>query len=203
LDTGPARTGETGNVSCLALFVGFSRIGLAGFGGVLPWARRLLVERECWLTAEGFNTLLGLCQFLPGPNVVNLAVVVGRNFQGVRGAIAAPLGLLAGPVAIVLVLGWLYDAYGALPLAQAMLQGISAVGGGLLIAMSWRMAVAVKEKRWFLPFALLAFVAIAVCHWPLLLVMPTLLLGSAALAWWRLVVQERLQQAAEKSGGAA
>ena len=64
-----------------ALFRGFSRVGLSGFGGVLPWARRLLVETEAWLTAEEFNVLLGLCQFLPGPNVVNLAVAEGSRVK--------------------------------------------------------------------------------------------------------------------------
>lgn len=167
---------------CLALFVGFSRIGLAGFGGVLPFARRLLVEREHWLTPEDFNTLLGLCQFLPGPNVVNLAVVVGRSFRGAAGALAAATGLLAGPFMIVLLLGWLYDHYGSLPWAQAMLRGISAVGGGLLVAMSWRMAQAIRDKAWFLPFAGLAFVAIAGLQWSLLRVMLGLLLVTVALA---------------------
>ena len=85
------------------------------------------------MTAEEFNAQLGLCQFLPGPNVINLAVVVGKRYQGVAGAIVAPLGLLAGPFAIVLLLAMLYDRYGSLPLAQSMLRGIAAVGCGLLV----------------------------------------------------------------------
>ena len=94
-----------------ALFLAFSSVGLSGFGGVLPFARRMLVEERQWMTAEEFNAQLGLCQFLPGPNVVNLAVVVGKRYQGALGAIVAPVGLLAGPLAIVLVLALLYDAY--------------------------------------------------------------------------------------------
>src|SRR5574343_2093802 len=104
-----------------ALFLGFSRVGLSGFGGVLPWARRLLVDTERWLTAEEFNVLLGLCQFLPGPNVVNLAVAVGVRCCGWRGAVAGALGLMMVPVLIALLLGLLYQHYGELPAVQSML----------------------------------------------------------------------------------
>lgn len=160
------------------LFAGFSQVGLSGFGGVLPFARRLLVEERQWLTAEEFNSLLGLCQFLPGPNVVNLAVVVGRRFCGAGGAIVAPLGLLAGPVAIVLVLGALYDRYGTLPMAKDILRGIGLVGAGLLLAMSWRMGKAIKQPLRYLPFAVAAFLMIAWLRWPL----PWVMLGLATLS---------------------
>ena len=169
-----------------ALFRGFSRVGLSGFGGVLPWARRLLVETEGWLTAEEFNVLLGLCQFLPGPNVVNLAVAVGVRCCGWRGAVAGALGLMLGPFLIALVLGLLYDRYGEQPAVQSMLHGITLVGAGLIIATGIRMGMNVKNRAIYLPFAAIAFVAIALLHWPL----PAVMLGGAALtialSWWRL-----------------
>ncbi len=165
-------------VSLAALFFGFSKIGLSGFGGVLPFARHYLVDTGRWMTAEEFNQQLGLCQFLPGPNVVNLAVVVGRRYGGLAGACLAPFGLLAGPVAIVLLLALLYDAYGALPQAQAMLRGIAAAGSGLLFAMAFRMALAIKRKPFFLPFTVLVFAAIALLRWPL----PAVMLAGIALS---------------------
>ena len=169
-----------------ALFLGFSRVGLSGFGGVLPWARRLLVETEGWLSAEEFNVLLGLCQFLPGPNVVNLAVAVGVRFCGWRGAVAGAIGLMLGPFVVALVLGVLYGLYGELPAVQSMLHGITLVGAGLIIATGIRMGLNVKNRAVYLPFAAAAFVAIALLHWPL----PAVMLGGAtltiALSWWRL-----------------
>lgn len=168
------------------LFLGFSSVGLSGFGGVLPFARRMLVEQRRWMTAEEFNTQFGLCQFLPGPNVVNLAVVVGKRHGGLAGAIVAPLGLLAGPLVIVLLLAMLYDRYGELPVVQSMLRGIAAAGAGLLFAMAWRMGSALRDKRYFLPFAVLVVVAIAGLRWPMLWVMLGGLLLSGAVAWWRL-----------------
>lgn len=169
-----------------ALFLGFSSVGLSGFGGVLPFARRMLVDEKRWMTSEEFNAQLGLCQFLPGPNVVNLAVVVGKRYQGLGGAIVAPLGLLAGPFAIVLLLALLYDRYGSLPLAQGILRGIAAVGCGLLFAMAWRMGMAIRDKPIFLPFTALTVSAIAFFRWPMPLVMLAGLALSGGLAYWKL-----------------
>ncbi len=169
-----------------ALFLGFSSVGLSGFGGVLPFARRMLVDVQQWMTAEEFNAQLGLCQFLPGPNVVNLAVLVGKRYRGIAGAIVAPLGLLTGPFVIVLLLALLYDRYGNLPLAQSMLRGIAAAGCGLLFAMAWRMGMAIKDKPLFLPFTALTVAAIAGLRWPMPVVMVAGLLLSGGLAWWKL-----------------
>ena len=178
-------------VTLAALFFGFSKIGLSGFGGVLPFARHYLVETSRWMTAEEFNQQLGLCQFLPGPNVVNLAVVVGRRYGGLAGAIVAPFGLLAGPVAIVLLLAMLYDAYGTLPEAQRMLRGIAAAGSGLLFAMAFRMAMAIRQKPWFLPFTLLVFIAIALLRWPLPAVMLAGIAVAGAVAYGLLKKEEK------------
>jgi chromate transporter len=169
-----------------ALFLGFSSVGLSGFGGVLPFARRMLVEERRWMSADEFNTQLGLCQFLPGPNVVNLAVVVGKRYQGLPGAIVAPAGLMAGPFLVVLVLALLYDRWGSLPLAQDMLRGIAAAGCGLLFAMAWRMGMALKDKPFFVPFSLLTVAAIAWLRWPMPWVMVAGLVLSGGVAYWRL-----------------
>ena len=138
------------------------------------------------MTAEEFNAQLGLCQFLPGPNVINLAVLVGKRQAGLAGAVVAPLGLLAGPMLIVLILALLYDRYGNLPLAQSMLRGIAAVGCGLLFAMAWRMGMAIKDKPAFLPFTILVVAAIAWLRWPMPLVMLAGLMVSGGVAFWRL-----------------
>lgn len=180
------QAGSKGRPDLRALFLGFSSVGLSGFGGVLPFARRMLVDERRWMTAEEFNAQLGLCQFLPGPNVINLAVVVGKRYQGLFGAIVAPLGLMAGPLAIVLLLALFYDAYGSLPQAQGMLRGIAAVGCGLLFAMAWRMGMAIKDKPWFLPFTVLVVVAIAGMRWPMPWVMLAGLILSGGVAYWRL-----------------
>src|SRR5882672_10469910 len=122
-DTPPA-------VTLGALFLGFLKMGISGFGGVLPWARRIVVEERKWLTPHEFTELLGLCQFLPGPNVVNLSVCVGARFRGVAGSLTAFAGLMLPPLAVVLCLGELYMRYGQLEVVHAALRGIAAAAAG-------------------------------------------------------------------------
>jgi len=123
----------------LQLFISFSKIGMSGFGGVLPWARRTLVERDKILTSEEFSAILGICQIVPGPNIVNLAVCVGSRFGGARGAAASVLGLTLGPISLVMVLAVLYDHYSYLDAVKGLLRGISAVGVGLIASTGFKM----------------------------------------------------------------
>lgn len=174
-----------------ALFLGFSRAGLSGFGGVLPWARRLLVDNEGWLSPEEFNVLMGLCQFLPGPNIINLAVAVGVRFCGWRGALAGALGLMLGPFLVSLSLGLLYATYGELPAVQALLHGVTLVGTGLVIATGIRMGINLKEPKLYGIFVVAAFVVIVFLHWPLPLVMIGGALVTVSLSWWRLSREAR------------
>src|SRR5437870_13228556 len=90
--------------SLLGLFVAFAKMSLAGFGGVLVWARRGIVEQHRWMTAEEFNETFALCHFLPGPNIVNLSVVFGSRFGGLAGGLAAFAGLIGPPMLIAIVL---------------------------------------------------------------------------------------------------
>ncbi len=112
---------------------------MSGFGGVLPWAHRTIVEQEKWLSSEEFNAMLGICQIVPGPNIVNLAVCVGSRFSGARGAFAAVLGLTLGPICIVLLLALLYAHFSYLETVKGVLRGISAVGVGLIASTGIKM----------------------------------------------------------------
>lgn len=168
------------------LFFGFLRASLSGFGGVLPWARRLIVEERRWMSAEDFNAAFSLCQFLPGPNIVNFSVVFGSRFRGAPGAVVALLGLLGPPVAIVLVLGVLYARFGDIEVLQRVLAGLAAAAAGLVIATAAKMAMPLVRRRpGPAPFVALAvFAAIGVLRWPLPWVVAAVLPVAIALAWW-------------------
>lgn len=143
-----------------------------GFGGVLPWTRRMVVEQRGWLTGPEFTDLLALCQFLPGPNVANLSVALGARFRGVPGALAALTGLLAAPVAIVIALGGLYARYGEHPEVRGAFEGLAAAASGLLVATACRIAWPLRSNPVAVLIAALAFVSIALLRLPLL---PTML----------------------------
>lgn len=168
-----------------ALFTGFFTLGLTGFGGVLPLARRMLVETRHWLTAEEFTELLGLCQFLPGGNIINLSVAVGLKFRGVAGALAAILGLIAAPTAIVICLGVLYDRFHDNVQVQHTFAGLAAAAAGLLVSMAIKIVLPLRRRPVAIAIAAVCFAAIAVFNLPLL---PTMLVLSpiSIIAIWRL-----------------
>lgn len=157
------------------LFRGFALIGLSGFGGVMPWARRYIVERYGWLDAEEFAALLGLCQVMPGPNVMNLSVCVGQKYQGWRGAIVAPLGMMLAPMVIVLLLGLVYLHWGDLPLVHSMLRGIVAVGAGLIIATGLKMLYVYRRRPLAMTVGLLVIGGVGALRLPLLPLVAVLL----------------------------
>ncbi|WP_249225605.1 chromate transporter [Tardiphaga alba] len=158
------------------LFLAFAKMSLAGFGGVLVWARRAIVEQHRWMTPDEFNETFALCHFLPGPNIVNLSVVFGARIRGIPGAIAAFAGLLGPPVLIVTLLAILYARYGDLESLRRTLGGVSSVAVGLLFAVIARMMLPLLKKREPLSLLVLlaVFVAVGLMRWPL----PTVLLVS-------------------------
>jgi chromate transporter len=113
-------------LSLLSLFLGFAKISVSGFGMILPWARRLIVDEKKWLTAEEFNETFSLAQFLPGPNVVNMSVVFGSRMRGAAGAAVALLGLIGPPAVIATGLAALYGIYGDVEVLRRVLTGIAA-----------------------------------------------------------------------------
>jgi chromate transporter len=152
-----------------ALFVAFAKMSLAGFGGVLVWARRGIVDQHRWMTADEFNETYALCHFLPGPNVVNLSVVFGSRFRGIPGGIAAFAGLLGPPVIIVTALAALYAHFGEIDALRRILAGVSCAAVGLLISAVFRMTMPLINRRDMVGLVLMAavFIAIGLLRLPL------------------------------------
>ncbi len=168
------------------LFTGFAACSLSGFGGVLPFARRMIVDQRRWMTQDEFNETFALSQFLPGPNIVNFSVVFGSRFGGATGAAVALAGLLGPPVAIVTVMAVLYSYFGDVAAIGRVLTGISAAAAGVLIATVIKMATAdlrgescIGRPCW----RLVAFVAVGPLHWPLQWMFLVLAPVGIALAW--------------------
>jgi chromate transporter len=167
------------------LFVAFAKMSTAGFGGVLYWARRGIVDQHRWMTADEFNETYALCHFLPGPNVVNLSVVFGSRFRGVAGGIAAFAGLLGPPVMIVTILAALYARFGEIAALQRTLAGVSCAAVGLMFSAIFRMMLPLIRKRDLVGLALLAavFAAIGLLRLPLPVVILVALPLSIAITF--------------------
>lgn len=165
------------------LFFAFMKLGLQGFGGVLPVARHTLVDSYRWLTMDEFTDIVSRCQALPGPNIVNVSICIGARHFGARGAWAACGGILAVPFVVVLLLGALYTGYAQVPAVAAALRGVSAVAAGLIMATALRMAASPRMRSWRAVFGVLAFGAVSYLRLPLALVLAVGVPVSIAAAW--------------------
>ena len=165
----PPRANLRGQVSRAELFAAYLKIGLMGFGGVAPWARRVIVEERRWLNDEDYAAVLGFGQVLPGANTVNAAVIIGDRFQGPAGSVIAVSAMMTAPLAILVVAAAFYDRFQALPDVQGALGGIAAAAAGLVIGTGAKMAVKLKPDPLALTLGLVALVAVVAFKAPLAL----------------------------------
>jgi chromate transporter len=168
-----------------ALFFGFLKVGLSGFGGVMPFARRMIVDERRWLTELEFLDVLSLSQFLPGPNIVNVAIIIGRRFAGVAGALAAFTGLMLMPIVIVLALAELYAQVAQVDAVRGAFTGVSAAASGLIVATALKLAQPLRRHAWQIAVCVVSFAGIALLRVPLLWLLAVLCPVSIAIAWWR------------------
>ena len=170
------------------LFLSFTWLALQGFGGVLAIVQREMVEKKRWLTPDEFLEDWAVAQVLPGPNVINLAMMIGDRHFGLRGAVAAVAGMLTVPLIVILALAALYAQYATYPQVAGALRGMGAVAGGLIAATGFRLVPSLRRHPLglgpCLGIMVLVFAAIAVMRVPLGWVL--LVLGGVGCVWtWR------------------
>jgi chromate transporter len=165
-----------------ALFIAFLKVSLCGFGGGIVWARRIAVENRRWISEQDFADIVSLCQFMPGPNIVGLAVCIGAKTRGAIGTIAAISGFLIIPWGVGLSLGVLYLKYTHLAVLRNVLGGVAATAAGLLIAIGIRLMIPHRTRPAALLFAALAFGLMAFTRLPLLVILFSLVPLSIAVA---------------------
>ena len=186
----PAAAGEPRPrpTSCTDLFVSFTLLALQGFGGVLAVVQRELVEKKRWMTREEFVEEWAVAQIMPGPNVVNLAIMLGHRYFGLRGAATALAGMLTVPLLVVLVLAVLYSQVATNPHAAGALRGMGAVAAGLITATGMKLVAALRNHPLGAPacaaISAATFAAIALARLPLLWVLAGIG-GLACVLTWR------------------
>jgi chromate transporter len=177
-------------VSLRELFFAFTLLALQGFGGVLAVAQRVLCDQKRWLSQEQFVEILAIGQVLPGPNICNVALMVGDRFFGWRGAFAALAGMMTVPLVIVLLVTAVYSGYAAHPAVAGALAGMGAVAAGLIVGTALKLISALRANPIGVPlcmgFVALAFVGVAILRWPLVWVATGLGVLACGLAWKRL-----------------
>jgi chromate transporter len=170
-------------ISRTTLFASFLKMGLLGFGGVLPWARRVLVVERRWLDDREFAEVIGLCQVLPGPNVVNLSIIIGARAHGALGSLIALTGILFVPVGLMLVIAFFYASVAHDPLTRNAIAGASAAAAGLILGTGVRLLLQTRPPLRGLLTGAAAFVAVGVLQWPLLWVIVVLIVFAVGAEW--------------------
>ncbi|WP_420476748.1 chromate transporter [Noviherbaspirillum sp. ST9] len=172
------------------LYISFTLLALQGFGGVLAIVQHELVEKKRWMTREEFVEEWAVAQIMPGPNVVNLSLMIGARYFGLPGALAALGGMLTLPLVIVLLLTFCYAQFADHPGLAGALRGMGAVAAGLITAAGLRLLSTLKTYPLGRPlgiaFAVACFIAIALLRWPLFYVLPTLGVVACFLTYRKL-----------------
>jgi chromate transporter len=185
------------------LFVSFTVLALQGFGGVLTVVQRELVEKKRWMTQGEFVEEWAVAQIMPGPNVINLAIMIGGRYFGLRGALAALAGMLTAPLFVVLLLAIFYAQFASYPAVAGALRGMGAVAAGLILATGLKLMGSLKKNAIGLPLCVvlgvLCFVAIALLRWPLIYVLAGLG-GLGCVAAYRALKPPLVAVAANPSG---
>ena len=187
-DTAPAPPGRPRSLT--DLFVSFTLLALQGFGGVLAVVQRELVEKKRWMTREEFVEEWAVAQIMPGPNVINLSIMLGWRYFGWRGALASLAGMLTFPLLVVLALALVYAQFASNPQVAGALRGMGAVAAGLITATGLKLVPALRKNAMGAPLCaalgVAAFAAIALLKLPLAWVLVVLGGAGCAMAWRRL-----------------
>ena len=165
------------------LFLGMLQVALSAFGGGLSaWSQRIVVEQRRWMTNEQFLTGLTVARLFPGPNQINMAVYIGAQFRGLRGALVALAGMLLVPFTLLMLLGVAYFWLHELPAVDRVLAGVVAAAAGMALSMGFK----ILDAYWHDPVALLlaavVFVAMALFHVRLIPVV--LVTAPLAMVWY-------------------
>ena len=178
-----ATTGLQRPSSARQMFVVFTLLALQGFGGVLSVAHRVLVDGKRWLSQDDFLSILSVSQVLPGPNIVNMALIIGWRFFGWRGALASTLGMLCAPLVLVMSLVLLYAQFAAVPAVAGALRGMGVVSAGLIATTAWRVSAGLRKSPlapWLCAaLSSASFVMVGLLRWPMVWVV--LGLGSLGI----------------------
>lgn len=181
------------------LFVSFTLLALQGFGGVLAVVQRVLVEEKRWMTREQFVEDWAVAQIMPGPNVVNLSLMIGGRYFGWRGALASLAGMLAAPMVVVLLLAIAFGGVSDEAWAQGALRGMGAVSAGLIAAVGLKLTTALRQNPMgqgvCMALAVASFVGVGLWRWPLIYVL--LGIGLVACSWAYVQLAKQAAQAAQ------
>lgn len=156
------------------------KLGFISFGGPagqIAIMQKELVEQKKWIDQDDFLHALNFCMLLPGPEAQQLATYIGWRLHGIRGGIVAGAFFVIPSIFLLLILSYIYAAYGNVPQVSAVLDGFKAVVVAIVVEAVLKIAKKSFKSHWSIVIAILAFAAIYFFHVPF----PLIVLAAAVL----------------------
>ena len=166
------------------------KLGFISFGGPagqIAVMQKELVEKREWIEQEDFLHALNFCMLLPGPEAQQLATYLGWRLHGIRGGIAAGALFVIPAIFILLILSYIYAAYGNVPQIGAVLDGFKAVVVAVVIEAVIKIGKKSFKSIGHILIAITSFAAIFFLHIPF----PLIIIGAAV--WGFLIPKSRVQ----------
>ena len=167
-------------VSLRSAFWYWLKLGCVSFGGPagqIAMMHAELVEKRRWISEQRFLHALNYCMLLPGPEATQLAIYIGWLMHRTRGGIIAGLLFLLPSLLLMIMLSWIYMAYGHVSAIAGVLYGVKPAVVALVLAAAWRLGRRTLRTPGLQLVALLALLALAVFQLPF----PLIVLGAAVL----------------------
>ncbi len=155
----------------------FGFISFGGPAGQIALMQKELVETRKWIDQDDFLHALNFCMLLPGPEAQQLATYIGWRLHGIKGGIVAGAFFVIPSIFFLLILSYIYAAYGNVPQVAAILDGFKAVVVAIVVEAVLKIAKKAFKNYWHAVIAALAFIAIYFFHVPF----PLIVLGAGIL----------------------
>lgn len=175
-------------VSFWQAFKFWLKLGFISFGGPagqIAIMHQELVERRRWLSEQRFLHALNYCMLLPGPEAQQLATYIGWLMHRTWGGIVAGVLFVLPSLLLLILLSWVYIAYGDVAWVAGIFYGIKPAVTAIVFQAAHRIGSRALKNNWLWAMAAAAFVAIFALNIPF----PYIVLGAAALGYlggrWR------------------
>ncbi len=156
------------------------KLGFISFGGPagqIAIMHKELVDKRRWLSDERFLHALNYCMLLPGPEAQQLAIYIGWLMHRTIGGIAAGAFFVIPSIFILLVLSYVYAAYGNVPAVAGVLEGFKPIVVAIVVEAVIKIGGKALKRSAHFVIAALAFVSIYFLHIPF----PLIVLAAAVI----------------------
>ena len=166
----------------LAALTFWLKLGLISFGGPagqIAIMHQELVEKRRWISERRFLHALNYCMLLPGPEAQQLATYIGWLMHRTWGGIIAGVLFVLPSLVLLILLSWVYIAFGDTLLISGLFYGIKPAVAAIVVQACHRIGSRALTNHRLWGIAAASFVAIFALGAPF----PLIVAGAAAVGY--------------------